>query len=656
MTDKIGFWTPIKYEGRATLGQKIREYSDSYFQFGGRVAVVMPEIVENGSTGTRVQEEKSSACWVTALKIASYFTLVLPVFVFFAKIISRSCSHFHLYQRTLVDGTQEKGTFVNGKLEQGMRVREGKIVFLRPKVLLGEVELKNEGIELNFAEVVVDGKKELIPVQRPLGVANSNQEYVPYPGLANEALLKMAQDTNFRCGFSGDLHYGSPIKFVLQHASNRHLQTKEFFSYLLTPNNDGVRPIHTLNRNSLLDALQLAKSENITIDLHAVDPNTNETLFSKWAGKGDVRLTEALLAMDPSAIRQTEGRDETFFMKAVLGGGEQEAEVLWEAMEKEQIKLTEADRWIRKAFKNDSDVSAGDLFYLSSDLQQKMFMVANMYICKGVLQKLRGMRIPTTLEKPEGPALFSYNMDAIDVENTFRDFLVNLRGKGLLLTKEEFAQKDKSRYYHKYDDIGRILGRDYIQQTAERLNLPYIKVPEKIAVIQPTGKNASSLRFIGNMGVQSPDLQIYAERIESIKRKATKDEMIGLLDLIEATGYNDFFGQNLFMGRNLSGEEGIYFIDTEYDNFSFLPSYNNIGESLSALMAREDLEWFQKELDRRFESFDAKIAAKKLLRQEKWAQKKPVFVESGFATRRKLFTFDIKELTECKIRQEAANE
>lgn len=655
MATKIGFWTPIKYESQSvSSGEKIAEYADAYFYLGGRVAVVIPGVIENRSFGVRVQDEQSPG-WKTALKIASYFTVILPMLMFLFKVVSRAFCSFHIpmSQRTLPDGTQESGTFVNGVLKQGVRTQGGQTIFLGPKLLLGEVTLENEGIALNFAEVTIDGRTEIVPVQTTYRkwVFNPTPEYIRYPGSPNEALLKIAQNT--------PPFNRSPIKFVIEHANNRLLQTEGFLTYLLTPNNHGRLPLHTINTRSLLEVLELARSHHVAINLETVDPVTRETLFSKWAGAGDVELTRALLAIDPSAIRQTEGREESFFMRAVLGGFTEEAQVLLQAMQAQGIELTQADGWIQKAFTNDCNFTNEEFLQLPIELREKIFKVANICIHKEFLQKLRdfGMRQPPA--QPERAALFSYNMDAIDVEETLHTFLGNLRRDGLLLTKEEFAQKDLARYVHKGADIGRVLGRDYIERTANHLNLPHVKVPKKIAVIQPEDEGALTLEFTLArnlaMDISCPSLQIYAERIEPIERKATREEMTGLLDLIEATGFNDFYGHNLLMGKNHNGEEGIYFIDTEYRNFSSLPCFSNI-ESLGAFMASEEHAWLQQELNRRLGLVTLQREAKKQALLEKWDLQRPACIANGFADRRKPFVFNIADLVAQEVREVAANE
>lgn len=665
MANEIGFWTPIKYEGpSASWPQKIREYADSYFYLGGRVAVVIPGVTENGSTGVKVQEEPCPL-WKTALKVASYFTLFLPVIMLQIKLISRAFYLFHECQRTLPDGTHEAGTFINGVLQKGIRTQGGQTVFLCPKLLLSEPMLRNGEIELNFAEVTIDGRTQIIPVQTAYKqrVCASTKEYMRYPGSLNEALLKIAEDTPYRLFRSenspNDLREFR-IKFILELADKYLPQTKSFLTYLLTPNDQDRLPLHTINKKSLFwEILELAQSNSLTIDLRTIDPVTRETLFSKWAGTGDVKLTQALLKLDPSVIRQTEGREESFFMRAVLGGFTEEAQLLLQAMQENLIQLTPADRWIQKAFTNDCHFTQEEFLQLPIELRKKIFKVANTFIHKEFLQKLRDFGMHQPPAQPEGAALFSYNMDALDVERTLQTFLSTLRKEGLLLTKEEFGQKSPAQYFSKGDDIGRILGRDYIERTAKRLHLSYIKVPKKTAVIQPENAQTLALAFTvsrgGEMDIKCPHLQIYAERIEPLERNATRAEMKGLLDLLEATGFNDFYGQNLLIGKNQNGEEGIYFIDTEYTNFSSLPCYDNIG-MLGRLMAQEDHPWLQEELNKRVNLFLSQKEARKSALQREWEQQKPALIEYGFADRRKPFVLNIADLVAQEICEAATNQ
>lgn len=625
----FNFWTPIQYENQhnMTLGQRIAQEADSYFNFGNTVAVVMPRVIKNGSVGVKLlQKEQTDDRCKTALKVASYFTGVLPASMFAIKAISRAFYPFHMHQRTLSNGIQETGIFAGDLLMRGVRIKDGQRTFIDPKLLMKDLQLEEENIALNFAEVEIDGQKQVIPVQKPYEARHN--KYVPYSGLPNEALLKIAQEMD--------------IKFILEHADNHLLQTREFLTYLLTPNDHGKLPIYTVSRMSLLEILELVKQEDIpspqTVDL--------EILFSKWAGTGNAELTRALLAIDPTVIKQTEGREESFFIKAVLGGHEKEAQVLWQAMQEQQVTLTPADQWIHKAFTDDCNFTKKAFLQLPSELQNKLFQIANSYISKKFLLKLRNFGMRRAPAQPEEAALFSYDMDAIDVGETLQHFLGNLRREGLLLTQKEFKQKDQNKYFNKGCQIGRILGRNYIERTATALNLPYIKVPKKTAVIQTENANALSLEFTVSknmsMDVECRGLRIYAEKIEAIDRKTTRKEMLGLLDLIQATRFSDFIGDNLFMGKNQRGEEGIYFIDTEYTNFHYLPFYHEIETSLCKLMGEKDHQWLDRELKRRFGQLEQQNKAREQILQKTWEIRKPIFNQHGFADRRKPFTIAIE--------------
>ena len=100
MTD-VSFCTPISFGSgfqthlsRSFLGSFL-EFADDYFFFGGEKAVVQFEHLDGESLGVNLVLEDSS--WIsTALKVISYFTIILPVVLLIAKCILRSVYHFHL--------------------------------------------------------------------------------------------------------------------------------------------------------------------------------------------------------------------------------------------------------------------------------------------------------------------------------------------------------------------------------------------------------------------------------------------------------------------------------------------------------------------------------------------------------------------------------
>lgn len=95
----ISFFTPVSYRDQPTFwGQKAVELVDGYFSLGGRVAVVIPGAVQNGSQEVALQDV-NAVWWQTALKVVSYFTVVIPVIMLVAKAIMRSQYLFHECQR-----------------------------------------------------------------------------------------------------------------------------------------------------------------------------------------------------------------------------------------------------------------------------------------------------------------------------------------------------------------------------------------------------------------------------------------------------------------------------------------------------------------------------------------------------------------------------
>jgi hypothetical protein len=97
----ISFFTPVKWEDpsseikpKLTCFQKIAQAAESYLYLGGRVAVVMPNSVRDGSHLVTLKKHKANV-WLSALKVASYFTVVLPALALITKMIFRTNYEFH---------------------------------------------------------------------------------------------------------------------------------------------------------------------------------------------------------------------------------------------------------------------------------------------------------------------------------------------------------------------------------------------------------------------------------------------------------------------------------------------------------------------------------------------------------------------------------
>lgn len=94
----IEFCTPIYYGNQQhSIYQSFLEFADDYFFFKGNKAVVDFKESRPESQGVDLVLFESS--WqTTVLKIISYFTIILPLILFSAKVILRSLYHFHLIQ------------------------------------------------------------------------------------------------------------------------------------------------------------------------------------------------------------------------------------------------------------------------------------------------------------------------------------------------------------------------------------------------------------------------------------------------------------------------------------------------------------------------------------------------------------------------------
>ncbi|MBS1659068.1 MAG: hypothetical protein JST18_13355 [Bacteroidetes bacterium] len=93
----LGFFTPITFNNLPkSFLQSLLENVDSYFPQPEKTAHVVQGEAVGGREGVVLSKGTSSSCLVTALKVASYFTIVIPLILLAAKAILRQVHHFHL--------------------------------------------------------------------------------------------------------------------------------------------------------------------------------------------------------------------------------------------------------------------------------------------------------------------------------------------------------------------------------------------------------------------------------------------------------------------------------------------------------------------------------------------------------------------------------
>jgi len=121
----ISFFTPVKYSDcPQSYEQSLVEGADDYFFIGGSKAHVTGTSADLRAEKAVLSEEKSSFI-LTALKILSYCTIIIPLVMLTIKSILRSC---HNYEK--IDAQQE--------LEKGVVVTEAsknKIADILPEIL-----------------------------------------------------------------------------------------------------------------------------------------------------------------------------------------------------------------------------------------------------------------------------------------------------------------------------------------------------------------------------------------------------------------------------------------------------------------------------------------------------------------------------------------
>lgn len=163
-----------------------------------------------------------------------------------------------------------------------------------------------------------------------------------------------------------------------------------------------------------------------------------------------------------------------------------------------------------------------------------------------------------------GPTIISNFMDIATKHDIILHFLKELRKSNRLLTMREFRSLP-SKGWVKKDQLNRILGCDHLMQKIRENNLKHIKVPLKVAVVKQTKSlKVSGWHYIDNLyDIQSDQIRIYAERITSVDRKLSREEIDEIIQVIATSQFADLWPSNIVLA-----DDGIYFIDTEFKSFT----------------------------------------------------------------------------------------
>lgn len=440
--------------------------------------------------------------------------------------------------RIYPNGIIEDGGFRSFKLSHGTQVEKGTTTYFSPDRLVG-----NYGLGRHLMYATVHGKKSLIVIGNKPGSKEYSWQYIQVHEELIPAIANILKSTG-----------NSSEKAI--HEVFSSINFKEFVEYLFTS-----YAIFELHATPLQIILKVIQKQGLPVNLHLQQPSSQKTLLQLYVD--NPRIVKALLAADPTLIQRKEGV-ETSFVCALLEGSQKGATLILKAMDEAGMVLIERETLFKRIAFSEGAVAVEQLRALNERDQRIAFQLANMYTHFTVIQSFRplGLGRQEPLLRSEGPSIFAYNMDALEMHEHLRAFLKGLRSKGLLLKNSEFTKPQREKHIRKERDIGRILGRDYIENKARELGLKHVKVPKKIIVMDddaPLG-----LVLDPNLGIRvySQNAKIYAQRINASDRAIRLEEVTELLRLFEATGYSDIHWGNIIIG-----EDGVYIIDTEFTNF-----------------------------------------------------------------------------------------
>lgn len=481
-------------------------------------------------------------------------------------------------RRIYPNGKIESGKFERFRLVRGTYV-EGEITTYRlPVTLASNYKIDRHLIYSNAQE------KRLIVIHKKPDA--DSRDYIEINEQLIPTLTNILKEDN------------SVQKNDLQEILSGPINHEEFIRTLFETNS-----IFSLKQNSLENLLKIVHEKGWTINLHQKHPETQKTLLEYYLD--DREIVRTLLAIDPTLIQRTDGI-ESIFVRALLMNAKDEASIISTTMQNQGIALSPRELLFKKvAFKE--EITLEEL--QTRENQEIVYQLANIYSRLDVLRILRTLSFNRREEllMHEGPSIFGYNMDALEMHELLKDFLANLRSQGFLLTQSEFNQRHVENCRKKsadLEDLGRLLGRNYIEKKANELGLTHIKVPKKFIVIKDDAKIELQVDQNLKLNVASyeDNIWIYDEQIQESDRKITIEEMSELIRLFESTGY--FYSEGIVIA-----EDGIYIISTAFRGFWNVNAfkngkrYENMKEFVRDNLPAEQQQTFIDELDAKMATY-----------------------------------------------------
>jgi hypothetical protein len=398
--------------------------------------------------------------------------------------------------------------------------------------------------------------------------------------LRDQSLSKLGIETK---SFVGKRRWEKDQDFVLKGCLDFEAFLKE-----ITPS-----LIFTLNSNVVLCMLKMAQEKRIPFDVQMQDPKTQKNLFELWVDRGesDFSLRE-LLEICPTAAKSEQ--IENLCLETLLcAEGRYHVEPFLEILRKQNTLSLRAELLLA-AYEGKADMEIETICTGINEeflkLSKELHFVANVYGNAALVRKIKAFGktdLNQDLGMKKGPGIIGWNMDADQAYTATLGFFEDLQEKGLIFSAEGFSYNGLC---YMGSDIGRILGGNYIEKTAQDLGLKHIKVPKQMVIFDASSEKISiKICTTGEIGLSNFNGSVYGEAVEKSDRKISYEEAEELVLLLEAVGFTAMNSEKIVVA-----EDGIYITDTDFENFWRNKRYFYNGYHYTEML-RICSKWLEKE-------------------------------------------------------------
>ncbi len=184
------------------------------------------------------------------------------------------------------------------------------------------------------------------------------------------------------------------------------------------------------------------------------------------------------------------------------------------------------------------------------------------------------------------PSIISECMDVATQSSTILEYLKTLYKDGRLIVGTGNLPEDCN-WMNKGPKFERLLGRDYLAQMITQLGLQRVRVPRKVVVAHNPTISVECWNDQYMFHMESNEMTVFAERVSSVSRKLTREEIDDLIRLIAAANFTDLWPANIALS-----EDHVYVIDTETKSFKGNVCWDKIHR-FKGLVKSEDIRYFE---------------------------------------------------------------